>query len=99
MPRYVVLERWTDQGVRTFKESHLRAGASAELMSRFGVRMLEAYWTMGEYDIVSVVEGPDDEAVSAVLLADATKGNVRTTTLRAFDRAEMERIVSLLDAV
>lgn len=95
MPRYVVLERWTDQGVRAFKESHLRADASAELMSRFGAR-IEPYWTMGPYDLVSVVEAPDDETVSAVLLADATKGNVRTTTLRAFDREEMQRIVSRL---
>ena len=98
MPRYVVLERWTDQGVRAFSESHVRADASADLMSRFGVR-IEPYWTMGEYDLVSLVEAPDDETVSAVLLADAMKGNVRTTTLRAFDRSEMERLVARLDSV
>jgi len=93
MPRYIALERWTDQGIRRFHESEERAGESAKFMAQLDVTMVEVYWTMGAYDLVSIVDAPDDEAISAVLLADAAKGNVRTTTFRAFSRAEMEEIV------
>jgi uncharacterized protein with GYD domain len=94
---YVVLENWTDLGIRDFRGSQERAEASASVMAKLGVRMKDVYWTMGPFDLVSVVEAPSDEAVSAALLADAAKGNVRTTTLRAFSREEMADVARLLD--
>jgi uncharacterized protein with GYD domain len=52
------------------------------------------YWTVGPYDIVSIVEAPDEETAVAALLQVSAGGNVRSTTLRAFDRDEMSRIIS-----
>lgn len=59
-----------------------------------GAKVLNIYWTVGPYDLVAVVEAPDDETATAVLLQVGGLGNVRTTTLRAFGREEMDRIIT-----
>jgi uncharacterized protein with GYD domain len=53
----------------------------------------QAYWTVGPYDMVAVFEAPDDEAMSAHLLEIGSLGNVRSTTLRAYDEQEMSAIL------
>lgn len=58
------------------------------------MKVTEEFWTMGAYDIVALFEAPDDETVSAFLLKDATLGNAKSQTLRAFDRQEMEKILA-----
>jgi len=93
MPTYVSLINWTDQGVKNFKETVDRAAKADEAMGRFGATFKDIYWTVGPYDIVSVVEAPDEESATAALLAVASQGNIRTTTLRAFTREEMSRVV------
>jgi uncharacterized protein with GYD domain len=92
MPTYISLVNWTDQGIRDLKESPARADATAGLAESLGGKLVELYWTVGPYDIVAIFEAPDDERGSAMQLAVATRGAVRTTTLRAFDREEIERI-------
>ena len=58
--------------------------------------MEQAYWTVGPYDMVTIFEAPDDEALSAHLLEIASLGNVRTTTLRAYDEQGMSVILQRL---
>ena len=94
MPTYVTLLNWTDQGIRNYKDSAKRAEAFAAAAQKLGAKLLNLYWTVGSYDLVAVVEAPDDETVTAVLLQLGGVGNVRTTTLRAFGREEMVRIVA-----
>jgi uncharacterized protein with GYD domain len=61
------------------------------------VKLEQAYWTVGPYDMVVIFEAPDDEAISAHLLEVASSmGTVRTVTLRAFDREEMRGIIERL---
>lgn len=96
MPTYVSLINWTDQGIRTFKETVARAEAAGELSERLGGRFKEVYWTLGPYDIIVVFEAPDDETAEAALLGIASQGNVRTTTLRAFTSDEMQAIIGKL---
>ena len=93
MATYIVLLNWTDQGIRAVKETGDRADAAAEMMERLGGKMKEAYWTLGPYDIVAIVEAPDDETATAIALASSSQGNVRTTTMRAFDREEVKGIL------
>ena len=59
--------------------------------------MEQIYWTVGPHDLVGVFESPDDESLSAFLLELAAAGNVRSTTLRAYDREEMTGILGLAD--
>jgi uncharacterized protein with GYD domain len=94
MATYVVLLNWTDQGIKTAKDSPSRADAANEMFSGLGVKLTEVYWTLGQYDVVSVVEAPDDESMTAAMLAVGAQGNVRSTTLRAFDRSEFEGILA-----
>ncbi|MDH6628283.1 uncharacterized protein with GYD domain [Streptomyces sp. LBL] len=94
MSTYVMLLNWTDQGIRNYKDTPERADAFAAATQKLGAKLLNLYWTVGSYDLVAVVEAPDDETVTAVLLQLGGVGNVRTTTLRAFGRKEMDRIVA-----
>jgi uncharacterized protein with GYD domain len=96
MPTYVSLVNWTDQGIRNIRDTLDRADRSAEVAEKHGASLQQIYWTVGPYDIVTVVEAPDDEAATAYLLEIGSAGNVRTTTLRAYDREEMSGILERL---
>jgi len=93
MPTYVSLLNWTDQGVRNFKDSVDRYEAAQAAMGASGVSFKDVYWTVGPYDIVAVVEGPDDETATAALLSVAAQGNIRSTTMRAFTVDEMRSVI------
>jgi len=93
MPKYVSLINWTDQGVRNFKDTVDRYEAAQAAMGAGGVAFKDAYWTVGPYDLVSIVEGPDDETATAALLGIAAQGNIRTTTMRAFSADEMRSVI------
>ena len=94
MATYIGLINWTDQGVRTFKDSPSRADAARAAMQGLGVTMKEIYWTIGPYDLVFIADAPDDETLTAALLNVGAGGNVRTTTMRAFTQAEFAGIVA-----
>jgi uncharacterized protein with GYD domain len=93
MPRYVVLIDWTEQGVQGFKDSVDRYDAANDQLGGLGVRFADVYWTLGNHDLVTLVDAPDDETLAAGLLAIAGAGNIRTTTLRAFTRDEMRSVI------
>ena len=94
MPTYVSLINWTEKGAAGFKDTVDRAEAGKQLAGKFGGSLKEIYWTLGAYDIVAVSEAPDDESATAFALALASQGNVRTTTMRAFDADEMRGIIA-----
>jgi uncharacterized protein with GYD domain len=93
MPTYIALLDWTDQGVRNFKDSVDRYETASDQLESLGVDFKQIFWTLGAHDLVSVIEAPDDETLAAGLLAVAGQGNIRTTTLRAFDRDEMRSVI------
>jgi uncharacterized protein with GYD domain len=93
VPRYIVLINWTDQGVKGYKDTVDRWEQARDAGSELGLTWVEAYWTVGPYDIVASLEGPDDETVTAGLLTVASQGNVRTTTMRAFSADEMRSVI------
>src|SRR5215207_8286877 len=92
----MVLVNWTDQGVRNVKQTLQRTDSGGELAEKHGLKLEQAYWTVGPYDMVTVFEAPDDEALSAHLLEIGSLGNVRTTTLRAYDEEKMSGILQRL---
>jgi uncharacterized protein with GYD domain len=93
MASYVVLINFTERGIQSFNETTDRAQAATERLEELGGRVKDIYWTIGPYDIVITAEAPDDETVTAWALAISSLGNVRTTTLRAFDRDEVGAII------
>lgn len=93
MARYVVLVDWTEQGVANFQDSVDRYEAAQEQFAQMGVSFEDVYWTLGDHDIVAVMEAPDDETAAAALLRLGSQGNVRTKTMRAFSRDEMRGVI------
>jgi uncharacterized protein with GYD domain len=85
---------WTDQGVKTFRDSVDRADAAEVALSPAGIRFKDLYWTVGAYDLVATFEAPDEETLAAALLTLAAQGNFRTTTLRAFSSDEMRGVIA-----
>ena len=96
MSTYVVLAQFTDQGIRTVKNSAQRAGLAAEMARGFGCEMKQIYWTLGQYDIVTVIEAPDEQSFMAFGLALGSLGNIRTQTLRALNKDEFTAVVGKL---
>jgi uncharacterized protein with GYD domain len=96
MATYIVLSQFTDQGIRNVKDTAKRSDAVRELARKMGIDTKSIYWTIGKYDVVVTFEAPNDEAMTALSLAIASQGNVRTQTLRAFSRDEVTGIVGKL---
>jgi uncharacterized protein with GYD domain len=94
MATYVSLVNFTEQGVRDIKATTERAEKFRAAAQKAGVDVKDVFWTMGAYDIVLIMDGPDDKAIAAVIVNLASLGNVKTQTLLAFNAAEMKEIVS-----
>lgn len=95
MATFIALLDFTDQGIRNIKDSPHRADQFQKLAERAGARVVGQYWTIGSHDGVLILEAPDDAVAASVLLDLGSSGNVRTTTLRAFEWAEA---LELIDA-
>ncbi|BCR03653.1 GYD domain-containing protein [Desulfuromonas versatilis] len=93
MATFITLINFTDQGIRNVKDSPARFEAFKAMAESLGLTVKSAYWTVGNYDIVIVVEGPEEAAVTA-LLKTGSLGNVRTQTLRGFSAEEMKRLLA-----
>jgi uncharacterized protein with GYD domain len=96
MPTYVALMNWTDQGIRNVRDTVNRREQADALAEKHGAKIEQVYWTVGPYDLVTIVEAPDDESVTAVVVELGTAGNLRTTTLRAYDSEQMWGILQRL---
>jgi uncharacterized protein with GYD domain len=94
MPSYITLINWTDQGVKNFKDSVDRYEAVQQAAGGTGVKFTQIYWTVGHYDMVGIIEAPDDQTLTAALLAAGAQGNIRTTTMRGFDADEMRGVIA-----
>jgi uncharacterized protein with GYD domain len=93
MATYIALSNFTDQGIRSVKDTTKRADAVKDAAKKFGANMTQIYWTLGHYDLVAIIEAPDDKSATAFTLAIGAAGNIRTETLRAFTKEEMNGIL------
>ena len=96
MPMYVSLINWTDQGIRTVKDSPKRLEATRKALKKLGGELKAFYMLQGHYDGVLIFEVPNEEALTNFLLTTGAAGNVRTTTLRAFTETEFLKHIAAL---
>ena len=94
MPTYVALMNWTDQGIKNFRDSVDRSNAAEAALAEAGVTFKSIHWTVGQYDLITTLDAPDDETLAAALLQVAAQGNLRSTTLRAFTADEMKGVIA-----
>ena len=96
MPAYVSLFNFTEQGIRNIKDSPNRAKAVAKAIEGMGGRMIGIWWLLGQYDGIVILDAPNDEVVTQLLMMTGMQGNVRTLTMRAFSEEEASNIISRL---
>ena len=93
MATFVVLAHFTEQGIHNVADSPKRADAFKAMAKKVGATVKAIYWTFGTYDMVTIIEAPDVETMTALGLSVGKLGNIRTETLRPFDAAAMSAIL------
>ena len=93
MATFIVLASFTDQGIKNVQQTIERADAFKQMAKKAGATVKDMYWTLGSHDVVAICEAPDDEAATVLSLSVASRGNVRSETLRAFSFPEMQKIL------
>jgi uncharacterized protein with GYD domain len=93
MARYVILVKWTPQGIKTARDTIQRVADARVAFEKAGAKIRDFVWTLGSYDAVISVDAPNDETIAALGLQVGMLGNATTTTLRAFDESEMTQIL------
>ena len=92
MPTFITLLRWTQQGAANVKDSPKRLDAGREEFKKLGVEIKDTWMTMGRYDLICVIDGPDDATVARALLTLGSQGNVQTETMKAWSEDEYRKI-------
>ena len=93
MATYIALLNFTEQGIREIKSTTKRAENFTKTAKKAGATVKDIYWTVGGYDGVLILDAPDDSTAASVLVGLGSAGNVRTQTLRAYNRQEMDGIL------
>lgn len=96
MPTYVALHRYTQKGIENIKDGPARLDAAKQTLAAAGGKLLGFYLTMGQYDLVTIAEFPDDETAARAGLAGASQGYIRSEPLRAFTEEEYRKIIGSL---
>ena len=97
MATFVILYKYTEQGIKTIKDGPKRLEAAKKAMTQTGLILKEALWLQGEYDFLSIGEASDEYAATAFNINILKQGNVHTHTMRAFTAAEMTKILAKVD--
>jgi uncharacterized protein with GYD domain len=93
MATFITTVKFTQQGIKAIDETTKRAVALKAAGKKLGVKVTNIYWTLGDHDGVLIFEASDDETATTFMLDVGARGNVHTTTCRAFTAAEMDKIV------
>jgi uncharacterized protein with GYD domain len=93
LPHYILLINWREQGISKIKESSDRYNSFKASVEKAGGKLVAGYYTLGEYDVVIIIEAPDDKTVMSLMLKVGSAGNVKTKTLKAFTAEEGFKII------
>ena len=97
MAHFIILWKFTEQGIRTVKDSPKRGEAFKNMIEKAGGKLVVTYYTLGPYDGVSIVEAPDDATIMSTLLSfESQQGSSTTMTLKAFTAEETSKILGNL---
>jgi uncharacterized protein with GYD domain len=96
MATFITTMHFTEQGIKGIHDTCNRAAAFKAAAKKMGVKVMGQYWTLGAFDGVILFEAPDEETATAALLYLGSLGNMRTQTARAYDPAEMQKILGML---
>ncbi|MCI0849676.1 MAG: GYD domain-containing protein [Chloroflexi bacterium] len=84
MQTYILLSNLTDEGRRTLKDRPERLEEVNRELEEMGGRIIQQFALLGAYDFVTVIEAPDNHAVTQIAVALSSRGTIRLQTLAAF---------------
>lgn len=96
MATYISTVAFTDEGVENLKETCKRAKSFKTRAKKMGVKVLNSFWTLGQFDGLILFEAPDDESATAAMMDLCSQGFIRTNTSRAFKISEMDKVLAKL---
>jgi uncharacterized protein with GYD domain len=96
MPTYIAMLKWTQQGLQNVKQSPSRLDAARKSFEAAGVKMKDVYMVTGQYDLVVVLDAPDDTSLAKAILTASSSGSISSETCRAFSEAEYRDIIGAL---
>ena len=96
MQRFLTTLKFTQHGIEHIKDTCRRTDAFKETARQMGARVRDIYWTLGSFDGIAIIDAPDEETATAVMLYVGSKGSVQTQTCRAYNAAEMQEILGKL---
>src|SRR5215218_8195996 len=97
MPIYVVLSNFTEQGRSDIKNTSERMDRLGPVAEKLGVKVLANAITMGQYDVVTMMEAPDDATITKVIGTVLSRGYVTTQTMRGFSIEEFRQVTTQLE--
>ena len=83
MPLFIRLANLTDQGIKNIKNLPKMLEEAKNIMAENDTKLVNAYTTLGRYDLVAIIEAPDSKTAAKVSALIASKGNFRAETLAA----------------
>jgi uncharacterized protein with GYD domain len=96
MPVYVAVGTWTDQGLRNLRDTIKHADVFIAAAEQAGCGVQDIVWTTGPYDLVAIIDAPNDEAASALTVIMEAQGNVRLHWMRGYRKHEMAQVLTTL---
>ena len=94
MQTYVSLVKFTQHGLQTMKENGIeRAELVKQNVKALGGKLLQAYYCLGEYDVVAVWEFPDNKTAMKAAVLNASLGHIQITTMPAVSRDEWKKLL------
>jgi len=94
MPMYVSLVKFTQQGLSTMKDKGIeRAEAVKKNAQTLGGKLIQAYYCLGEYDVVAIWEFPDNKTAMKASVLNASLGHIQITTMPAVARDEWKKLL------
>ncbi len=93
MPTYIMLIKWTGEGIKTVTDAPKRIERARNTFKSVGGELKDYYFTFGRYDMIGIAEAPSDEAMGKAILITARYGMASIETLKAFPEAEGYEII------
>jgi uncharacterized protein with GYD domain len=83
MPKYVMLSTLGPDGSARLRDNPERLREVTAEVEAMGVRVLDQYALLGNWDFLNVLEAPDDVTMARVATTLAARGTLKTLTLPA----------------
>ena len=94
MPLYMRLLRLTTEGINNFKDSPKKFEEMEKIFEKHDAKLTHCWVTNGKYDIVSVIEAPDDNAMKKIGAEVARMGLYTGHTMSALPMSEFNTAMS-----